>query len=197
MQVTATTSWQVTLREPKSRKGYDWAEATFVCREHVVVVRMWGSQNVEVWSPTDPETSVRVKAKVTPRGLQMGLLWRPHGEPSIALPEPPLSLPFRWALGDRWVGMSFATERSDPSQRHWRCIADGNWVSAGLNDLEALTSVRATVYVDGRVWIGVPGVGRALQGYLGEGGLDLGLTNPVATLGFDARNPGSGRAESA
>jgi hypothetical protein len=179
MQVAATTAWHVSRRDPKSRKGYDWCEATFVREEHVMVVRMTGAQSVDIWSPTDPETSVRVRAGVAPSGLQVGLLWRPGCGPFVDLPDPPSSRPFRWALGDRWVGMSFATERSDPRKRHWRCMADGDWVSASLNDLEAMTSVRVTVYLDGRVWIGVPGVGQALQGFLGEGGLDFGLSDPA------------------
>ena len=196
MQVTATRAWDVTRRDPKSRKGFHWAEATFIRQEHVMTVRR-SSQSVEIGSPTDLETSVRVSARVTPNGLELGLIWRPECCHSVDLPEPPPSRPFRWALGDQWVGMSFATERSDPGTRHWRCLADPEWVSASLNDHEAMTSLRVTVYLDGRVWIGTPGIGQSLQGYLGEGGLDLGLSDPVSTLGQDAGDPGTGRAESA
>ena len=173
LEVEATSSEAVLRGTEKTRKGHTWVQASFMWRGHVMVIRLSG-QNVVVRCPTEPSDSVRVQAGLGPSGLEVRQLHWPGRDPEAEVPDP---LPLQnWPAGGTAVGMKFKTDRSRTSYR--RNLADRRWVSAGFTHFPSHSSLRAVLYLGGEVWIGVPGMGQALHGQLGDGGLDLLLDNP-------------------
>jgi len=195
--VSATSAWHVTRRPEKTAKGDDWVGATFILNKQAMTVRLHRDRTLVVSCPTAPAGSVRASVVVDADGIHLGELVRTPQAPGVDVPEPSTLPPFRWVLGKDHLGLTYETSRSRPGTWRNRCVNDRQWMSACLTHFASDVWVRVVVYADGRVWIGTPGVGQSLQGHLGEDGLDLGLSDPVATLGLNVGEPGTGRAESA
>lgn len=189
MEVAATRAWDVTRRPAKVVKGDEWVSATFILNMQSMSVHLNKDRTLEAWCPSAPAGSVRASVVVDVGGIHLGELVRTPVDSGLEVPEAsPVPL-FRWVLGEDHVGLTYETSRSRPGTWRNRCVNDHDWMSAGLTHLASGIWVRAVVYADGRVWIGTPGVGQFLVGFLGEGGLDLGLSEPVATLVPDDRDP--------
>lgn len=197
LEVVAASHEAVVRNTQQSRKGRCWVEAALVLEDQVVVARLTQDRRLHVSCPTSPAASVEVGAVLTPDGLSPQYLdWicrREEIEDSAARPIPGS----KWLVGTGITGLQFGTDRSKPRTAHTRCVADRQWVSACLAHLWSHTSVQVVLYADGRVWAGTPGRGRALHGTLGPDGLDLGLDDPVTTLGGYGDKSDTGEAASA
>ena len=195
--VSATSAWHVTRRPERTAKSDDWVSATFILNNQAITVRLNRDRTLVVCCPSASAGSIRATVVVDGGGIHLGELVRTPLDPGTDVPQVSLLPLFPWILGKDHVGLTYETSRSRPGTWRNMCVNDHQWMSAGMTHFGSDVWVRAVVYADGRVWIGTPGMGQSLVGFLGEGGLDLGLSEPVATLGHVAGDPGTGRAESA
>jgi hypothetical protein len=156
----------------RSRQSHTWVEANFCARGQVMRVRSDVGGELLVSSLTSPDEPTVAVSSVTPAGLDIGSLHWPRRRAVNALPVPVIPESFS-VRKDGIVTASIATDRTTGRVRPARFTADRSWVAADLLNVRRNTWVRVELYRDGKVWIGVPGLGQGLIGLLDETGLSL------------------------
>ena len=163
----------------RRRQSYEWVEASVCAGGQVLRVRAEREGTLTIrWASAVSEPTVAI-ASATPGGLSVDWM-EDFGQDFIAaLACPTIPEPFS-RRKDGVVAAAIATDRSRGEIRPARFTADRSWVAADLLNIQRQTWVRAELYHDGAVWIGVPGRGCSFTGKLDESGVSLRVRDAAA-----------------